>query len=406
MSSRKNTQPPLKEVVDITAENPIQLRKQQEIIERLLRLSFTDTLLAPQLSAALDILIEIHWMPFTAQGGIFLVDQIQPDTLSLFVHKNMDSSRAGQCARISFGECLCGKAAKKRKFIFTRNHRDCPVLEREDYGHYIIPLLRGRTLLGILMLYGHADHPPCPTKQNFLETIAGTLALLIERQQTANRLRTSEANLAKAQQIAHLGYWDWHIQENTLFWSDQVYRIFDLPPTMPSPTYDDFLGYVHPDDRARVEEAVEQSFTTNKPYNIVHRIVGRDNTHRVVHEQGEVSFDDVGRPTRMFGTVQDITLLKHSEQQLDLASRVFDSSIEGITITDANGVIQSVNRAFTHITGYSSEEAVGKKPSILKSDRHDDAFYQEMWQTLITTGHWEGEIWNRKKNGEVYPEWL
>lgn len=406
MSSRKNTQPLPNEAVDIPTENPVQLRKQQEIIERLLRLSFTDTLLAPQLATALDILIEIPWMLFTAQGAIFLVDQIQPETLTLLVQRNQDTSQAGQCAKIRFGECLCGKAAKERKFIFTRHHPDCPVLEKLDHAHYIIPILHGQTLLGILMLYGHADHPPCPTKQKFLETIASTLALLIERQQTADRLRTSEANLAKAQHIAQLGYWDWHIQENTLFWSDQVYRIFDLAPTILPPTYDDFLSHVHPDDRARVEKAVGQSLTTHAPYSIAHRIVRRDGTYRVVNEQGEVSFDDDGRPTRMFGTVQDITLLKHSEQQLDLASRVFDNSIEGITITDANGVIQSVNRAFTYITGYSSEEAVGKKPNILKSDRHDDAFYQTMWQTLLNTGRWEGEIWNRKKNGEVYPEWL
>lgn len=401
-----NTQLPPDEAVEINAENPIQLRRQQEIIERLLRLSFTDNPLKTQLSMALDILIEIPWMPFTAQGGIFLVDQAQPETLSLLIERNMDTSLAGQCATIRFGKCLCGKAARERNFIFTRHHPDCPVIAREDHGHYIIPILHGQTLLGILMLYGHADHPPCPTKQKFLETAASTLALLIERQQTADRLRTSEANLAKAQEIAQLGYWDWHIQEDTLFWSDQVYRIFDLAPTMLPSTYDNFLSYVHPDDRVRVEEAVDKSLTTHQPYSIEHRIIRRDLSLRVVHEQGEVTFDDVGRPTRMFGTVQDVTLLKHSEQQLDLASRVFDNSIEGITITDANGVIQSVNRAFTHITGYSSEEAVGKKPSILKSDRHDDTFYQAMWQTLLSTGRWEGEIWNRKKNGEVYPEWL
>jgi len=401
-----NTQPPPAEADAINAENPTQLRKQQEIIERLLRLSFTDSPLAVQLSAALDILIEIPWMPFTVQGGIFLVDQTQPETLTLFTERNMDASQAGQCARIRFGECLCGRAAREHEFIFTRRHPDCPSSKKEDHGHYIIPILHGQTLLGILMLYGHADHPPCPTKQNFLETAASTLALLVERQQNAERLRTSEANLAKAQKIAQLGYWDWHIQENRLIWSDQVYRIFDLAPTTLPSNYDNFLSYVHPDDRARVEEAVQKSLTTRQPYSIEHRIIRQDSSLRVVHEQGEVSCDDAGRPTRMFGTVQDVTLLKHSEQQLDLAARVFDNSIEGITITDADGVIQSVNRAFTHITGYSAEEVIGKKPSILKSDRHDNDFYQAMWQTLLSTGRWEGEIWNRKKNGEVYPEWL
>lgn len=384
-----------------------QLRQQQEIIEQLLRLSFTDAPLDVQLANALDAIIKAPWLPLMAKGGIFLVDRLHPETLTLVAQKNMDPSQQGQCTTIRFGQCLCGKAAQERKIIFTQHHPDCPATENKmDHGHYILPILRQKTLLGILMLYAEAGRPSSPAKKKFLGTVANTLALLIERQQAADRLRINEANLAKAEQIAQLGYWDWHIPENTLFWSDEVYRIFDLTPTT-SPSYDNFLNHVHPDDRARVEGAVRQSLVTKAPYSIEHRIIRHDKAIRVVHEQGEVEFDASGaQPLRMFGTVQDITLLKHSEQQLILAARVFDNSIEGITITDAKGVIQSVNRAFTHITGYSPEEAVGKKPSILKSDRHDAAFYNAMWQSLLTNGRWEGEIWNRKKNGEVYPEWL
>ncbi|WP_051261695.1 bifunctional diguanylate cyclase/phosphodiesterase [Desulfovibrio inopinatus] len=97
---------------------------------------------------------------------------------------------------------------------------------------------------------------------------------------------------------------------------------------------------------------------------------------------------------------------KLAQQDLTLMARVFEDSIEGVTITDSRGTILSVNPAFTMITGYDSEEALGKNPRILKSDRHDDSFYKTMWQTLITKGAWSGEIWNRRKTGEVYPEWL
>ena len=389
-----------------TREHLEQVRQEQEIIEQLLRLSFTDVPLDTQLAKALDIIVRVPWLSLMAKGGIFLVDQLHPASLILQAQKDMDPSLQGQCATVRFGECLCGKAAQERKFIFTQHHPDCPAIAKVDHGHYIIPIVQGQVLLGILMLYAEAGHPSSPAEQRFLETVASGLALLIERQQAANRLRTSEANLAKAEQIAQLGYWDWHIPGNTLFWSDEVYRIFGLAPTATPPTYDDFLSHVHPDDRARVEAAVGQSLSVKAPYSLDHRIFRQDGALRVVHEQGEVEFDPGGKPVRMFGTVQDITLLKHSEQQLALAARVFDNSIEGITVTDVNGVIQSVNRGFTHITGYSPEEAVGQRPSILKSDRHDQAFYQAMWQTLLATGRWEGEIWNRKKNGEVYPEWL
>ncbi|NOX75472.1 MAG: EAL domain-containing protein [Gammaproteobacteria bacterium] len=87
-------------------------------------------------------------------------------------------------------------------------------------------------------------------------------------------------------------------------------------------------------------------------------------------------------------------------------TRIFDSTLEGIMITDANGVIQSVNPAFSLITGYSAVEAIGSTPKLLHSGRHDAEFYRQMWQSLHDNGHWQGEIWNRRKNGEVYPEWM
>ena len=77
---------------------------------------------------------------------------------------------------------------------------------------------------------------------------------------------------------------------------------------------------------------------------------------------------------------------------------------DGITVTDAHGTILSVNPAFTRITGYSAEEVLGENPRLLKSNRHDKAFYAAMWQDINAKGRWEGELWNRRKNGDVYPE--
>ncbi|MDD5248030.1 MAG: EAL domain-containing protein [Rhodocyclaceae bacterium] len=102
----------------------------------------------------------------------------------------------------------------------------------------------------------------------------------------------------------------------------------------------------------------------------------------------------------------DITDRKHAEDQLRLAARVFDRAGEGIVVTDPNQVILTVNEAFTHVTGYSAEEVLGKTPRLLASGRHDEAFYLEMWASLQSQGWWQGEIWNRRKNGEIYPEWL
>ena len=104
--------------------------------------------------------------------------------------------------------------------------------------------------------------------------------------------------------------------------------------------------------------------------------------------------------------LSNITKQTEQETKLRLAAKVFESTAEGITVTDRSGAIQMVNLAFCHITGYSEAEVIGENPSILKSGKHDDEYYRQMWETLSVTGHWQGEIWNKRKSGEIYPEWL
>lgn len=93
-------------------------------------------------------------------------------------------------------------------------------------------------------------------------------------------------------------------------------------------------------------------------------------------------------------------------ERLKQAAAVFESTRDGVVITDLEPCILAVNRAYMEITGYSEAEALGKNPKIIRSGRHDELFYQAMWADLIKVGHWRGEIWNRRKNGEIYPQWL
>lgn len=102
----------------------------------------------------------------------------------------------------------------------------------------------------------------------------------------------------------------------------------------------------------------------------------------------------------------DVTEHKRAEDQLRLAARVFDRSGEGIVVTDANQRILTVNSAFTQVTGYEAEEAIGNTPRMLSSGKQDAQFYQHMWLHLESHGWWQGEVWNQRKNGEIYPEWL
>jgi PAS domain S-box-containing protein len=128
-------------------------------------------------------------------------------------------------------------------------------------------------------------------------------------------LERNEKSLAEAQRIASLGNWQWDLRTNELHWSDEVYRIFGLDPHQFEKTYVAFLNYVHPDDREYVKEAINEALKGRSQYGIEHRILLQDDTVKIVHEQGEVSFNG-GEPVRMVGTIQDITDRKHAEEEL------------------------------------------------------------------------------------------
>ena len=136
-----------------------------------------------------------------------------------------------------------------------------------------------------------------------------------ERRMAEEAARKKDESLAEAQRIAHMGNWHWNIETNELAWSDEVYRIFGLHPQEFGATYDAFLEFVHAGDREAVKQAVTRSLADPSiPYGIEHRVVRPDHSERIVHERGEVTFDDGGRPIRMIGTVQDITERKRAEE--------------------------------------------------------------------------------------------
>jgi diguanylate cyclase (GGDEF)-like protein/PAS domain S-box-containing protein len=113
---------------------------------------------------------------------------------------------------------------------------------------------------------------------------------------------------------------------------------------------------------------------------------------------------DVGEMLVM--TIQDITERRQIEQTLRLSGKVFEVSSEAILITDNKGVIISVNPAFTLLSGYRPDEVIGRSPNLLKSGKHDAQFYQSLWQTLLADGQWRGEVWDKRKDGSIYPKWL
>ncbi|WP_415895829.1 diguanylate cyclase domain-containing protein [Neptuniibacter sp. PT34_22] len=112
-----------------------------------------------------------------------------------------------------------------------------------------------------------------------------------------------------------------------------------------------------------------------------------------------------GEVTHYISVKEDVTAYKQIEERMRVATTVFDAASEAIMVTDLNGSITMVNPAFYEITGYQSKEVLGQSPRVLNSGHHDESFYKSMFEELQKNNRWEGEIWNRRKSGEVYPQW-
>jgi diguanylate cyclase (GGDEF)-like protein/PAS domain S-box-containing protein len=217
----------------------------------------------------------------------------------------------------------------------------------------------------------------------------------------------AKESLRDAQIIAGLGSYDLDIQTGIWTSSDVLDGIFGIDQ-MYARTVEGWAALIHPSDRAMMEayfadEVMGKGAAFDKEYRIVRQT---DHATRWVHGLGRLSFDAQGRPTRMRGTIQDITERRQAEEQLRLAASVFTHTREGIMITAADGAILDVNDAFTQITGYGREEVLGSNPRLLKSGRHSKEFYSEMWRALTDKGYWSGEVWNRDKAGRIFAELL
>jgi len=209
------------------------------------------------------------------------------------------------------------------------------------------------------------------------------------RKQVEEALRRSEQSLAEAQRIAHVGNWDWDIVTNELRWSDEVYRIFGLQPREFGATYEAFLASVHPEDRDAVTKAVDESLADPRtPYSIEHRVVRPDGSERMVHERGEVTFDETGKPVHMIGTVHDITELKRAELESYRARRELlrlerVSRMGELTASLAH----ELNQPLTAILSNA-----GAALRFLQSDRLEPSELREILQDIINDDKRAGDI--------------
>ncbi|WP_421715303.1 PAS domain-containing sensor histidine kinase [Arcobacter arenosus] len=204
------------------------------------------------------------------------------------------------------------------------------------------------------------------------------------------------------------GLWDWNVDTNEVYFSKAWKEMLGFKEDEIQGSLEEWKKRVHPDDLEKVYEDINSHMNgETEVYSNEHRVMCKDGSYKWVHDRGiVVQRNEKGRPTRLIGTHTDITLRKETEFKMQQALIVYENTNEGIMITNSKNEIIDVNHSFCKTTGYSYEEVIGKNPSILKSNIKESDFYRQMWQELKDNGSWHGEITNKKKNGELYEEYL
>ncbi|MHB1100455.1 MAG: sensor domain-containing phosphodiesterase, partial [Burkholderiales bacterium] len=276
-----------------------------------------------------------------------------------------------------------------------------------------IPLVVDNRILGIFSAYSAEPNAFVPEEVTLLETLAHDLSYGIETLRGRAAQRAAQLSLERES-----------LKNRTLLRnaSDGIH-ILDAEGNLieASDSFCAMLGYERSEaigmNVSRWEAGLDSTELAGAFKALFARPVGEHVRTQIEtrHKRKDGSIFDAevsymlleldGKPVS-FCSSRDITERKHAEEMLRINASVFDNSQEAIVITDADNAIMDVNPAFTRITGYAREEVVGKTPGLLSSGRQDKAFYAEMWQSLKQQGTWRGEIWNRRKSGEIYAELL
>ncbi|MFC3680902.1 bifunctional diguanylate cyclase/phosphodiesterase [Bacterioplanoides pacificum] len=270
----------------------------------------------------------------------------------------------------------------------------------------IIPVI-GRTRESGCLFFSLADDKSLDDAQaSLLSVFAQLCYLVIDRTRIVERLERRERLLQRTERLASIASWRDDIVNDRITFTPQMADIFELPEGTQEVQISTFFSYVHPQDKERVSAAMKHSIESGEAYDIVYRIQLPSGKEKYLHGRAEVIHDSQGNVVARSGSIQDVTEQQSKDRRLHQAAVVFESTKEGIVITDTHACIEAVNPAFSEITGYAEAEILGQPISILKSGQYSNDFYHKMYQAIDQQGYWRGEIWNRKKSGELFPEWL
>lgn len=227
-----------------------------------------------------------------------------------------------------------------------------------------------------------------------------------ERKQAELKMTESEERLRLNQIAGGIGSWEYDYVTNTSICSSNVALQLKFPWAAKNSTWDDVFAVIYPEDHDVASQCIERHITEGKKLDFEYRITDTEGNMRWMRTTGAAEFDVTGMPLKLRGTVQDVTAKKIAEEKIQLSAQVFNNSQEGVVITNGDCRIVDINPAFTKITGYSREEVIGKNPKMLSSGKQGTEFYKQMWETIIKEDRWQGEVWNRNKEGAIYAELL
>jgi PAS domain S-box-containing protein len=297
---------------------------------------------------------------------------------------------------------------------------------RAEYQDDISRLLAGSTIRGKDVRLQHKDGrrldvrlwaSPIHNVQSEITGITAILEDITDPRKNERKLRASqareqdvEAQLQRSEErmrlafdAAKIGFWDWNIVTGEMLWSATASRLMGLPEDSPT-SFAIFMNAVHPDDRKAMQESIESAVRDNKDLASEYRVLRPDGSLHWRFAKGRAIYDATGHPVRMVGIAIDIDDRKAADKRLLLQAAALEAAANSIVITDNKGTILWTNQAFSRLTGYSSEEVLGKNPRLLKSGEQDSAFYTNMWATITSGRTWQGELTNRRKDGSLYTE--
>ncbi|MES1982141.1 MAG: EAL domain-containing protein [Pseudomonadota bacterium] len=277
------------------------------------------------------------------------------------------------------------------------------------------PIRRAGEPYAVLSVYSDQSDTFDPESFNLLDEMSHDISYALDsldreqqRRDTLERLRQSEERWSYALEGGAYCVWDWNVHTGMVSLSKAGKGMFGFSEDEIGDEMSGWAARVHTEDRARVRADFVEFLCGRTPMLASeYRLRCKDESWKWVYATGAIAGRaSGGRVQRVIGTYADITARKQLEEELLLASSVLQHSSEGMMVTDENNLIIAINPACSRITGYSFAEVRGKNPRIFQSGRHPPEFYQAMWNELTHTGQWRGELWDQRKDGEIYAKWL